>query len=64
MDHKDVKTGLKEARDAIRDKDFKSALKHCKSILKIDKNNYNALVFVGVCAQELDQGWINLSKLF
>jgi superkiller protein 3 len=24
-------------------------------VLKIDKTNYNALVFIGVCAKELDQ---------
>ncbi|XP_022086951.1 tetratricopeptide repeat protein 37-like [Acanthaster planci] len=52
---KEVKQLLKNAREAIRNKEYKEALKHCKSVLKQDKNNYNALVFVGVAAAELDQ---------
>ncbi|XP_069137889.1 tetratricopeptide repeat protein 37-like isoform X1 [Argopecten irradians] len=55
MDPKEVKTTLKNAREAIRNKEFKEALKHCKSVLAWDKNNYNALVFVGVAAEGLDQ---------
>ena len=30
MSSKEVKTALKSARDAIRNKDYKEALKHCK----------------------------------
>ncbi|XP_021379584.1 tetratricopeptide repeat protein 37-like [Mizuhopecten yessoensis] len=55
MEPKEVKTTLKNAREAIRNKEFKEALKHCKSVLAWDKNNYNALVFVGVAAEGLDQ---------
>ncbi|XP_051981305.1 tetratricopeptide repeat protein 37 [Xyrauchen texanus] len=55
MSSKEVKAELKSARDAIKNKEFKEALKHCKNILKLDKNNYNALVFIGVAATELQQ---------
>ncbi|XP_048583868.1 tetratricopeptide repeat protein 37 [Nematostella vectensis] len=55
MASKEVKTLLKKARDSIRNKEYKDALKHCKAALKLEKNNYNALVFVGVCATELGQ---------
>jgi hypothetical protein len=30
MSNKEVKTALKSARDAIRNKEYKEALKHCK----------------------------------
>lgn len=30
MSSKEVKTALKSARDAIRNKEYKEALKHCK----------------------------------
>uniref|UniRef100_A0A8C9PJP0 Superkiller complex protein 3 n=1 Tax=Spermophilus dauricus TaxID=99837 RepID=A0A8C9PJP0_SPEDA len=52
---KEVKTALKSARDAIRNKEYKEALKHCKTVLKQEKNNYNAWVFIGVAAAELEQ---------
>ncbi|XP_038077284.1 tetratricopeptide repeat protein 37-like [Patiria miniata] len=52
---KEIKQLLKNAREAIRSKEYKEALKHCKAVLKQDKTNYNALVFVGVAAAELDQ---------
>ncbi|XP_013407175.1 tetratricopeptide repeat protein 37 isoform X1 [Lingula anatina] len=55
MDAKELKQTLKNAREAIRNKDYKEALKHCKAILKVDKTNYNALVFVGVAAEGLEQ---------
>ncbi|KAI0208166.1 Tetratricopeptide repeat protein 37 [Lamellibrachia satsuma] len=55
MDAKEMKAALKMARDAIRAKEYKETLKHCKSILKNDKGNYNALVFVGVAAEGLEQ---------
>lgn len=46
---------MKSARDAIRNKEYKEALKHCKAVLKQEKNNYNAWVFIGLAAAELDQ---------
>ncbi|XP_076995238.1 superkiller complex protein 3 isoform X1 [Tamandua tetradactyla] len=55
MSSKEVKTALKNARDAIRNKEYKEALKHCKTVLKQEKNNYNAWVFIGVAAAELEQ---------
>ncbi|XP_063820099.1 superkiller complex protein 3 [Pseudophryne corroboree] len=55
MSSKEVKAALKSARDAIRNKDYKEALKQCKAVLKLDKNNYNAWVFIGLAAAELEQ---------
>uniref|UniRef100_A0A4W3JSB0 SKI3 subunit of superkiller complex n=1 Tax=Callorhinchus milii TaxID=7868 RepID=A0A4W3JSB0_CALMI len=55
MSSKEVKIVLKSAREAIRNKEYKEALKHCKAVLKQDKNNYNAWVFIGVAAAELEQ---------
>lgn len=55
MSSKEVKSELKNAREAIKNKDFKEALKHCKAVLKLEKNNYNAWVFIGVAAGELEQ---------
>ncbi|KAG8598336.1 hypothetical protein GDO81_002569 [Engystomops pustulosus] len=55
MSSKEVKAALKSARDAIRNKEYKEALKHCKAVLKLEKNNYNAWVFIGVAASELEQ---------
>ncbi|XP_040198266.1 tetratricopeptide repeat protein 37 isoform X2 [Rana temporaria] len=55
MSSKEVKAILKNARDAIRNKDYKEALKQCKAALKLDKNNYNAWVFIGLAAAELEQ---------
>ncbi|CAN9513348.1 unnamed protein product [Ophioblennius macclurei] len=55
MSNKEVKAALKSARESIKNKEFKEALKHCKSVLKVEKNNYNAWVFIGLAASELDQ---------
>ncbi|XP_062455877.1 superkiller complex protein 3 [Rhea pennata] len=55
MSSKEVKAALKSARDAIRNKEYKEALKHCKTVLKQEKNNYNAWVFIGLAAAELEQ---------
>ncbi|XP_051875382.1 tetratricopeptide repeat protein 37 [Pristis pectinata] len=55
MSSKEIKATLKNAREAIRNKEYKEALKHCKAVLKQDKNNYNAWVFIGVAATELEQ---------
>ncbi|XP_036383792.1 tetratricopeptide repeat protein 37 [Megalops cyprinoides] len=55
MSNKEVKSTLKNAREAIKNKDYKEALKHCKAVLKLEKNNYNAWVFIGVAASELEQ---------
>ena len=55
MADKEIKSLLKEARDQIKSKENKSALKECKKVLNKDKSNYMALVFCGVCLSELDQ---------
>ncbi|KAL3865870.1 hypothetical protein ACJMK2_043219 [Sinanodonta woodiana] len=55
MDGKDIRNTLKSAREAIRQKEFKEALKHCKAILSYEKDNYMALVLVGVAAEGLDE---------
>ncbi|KAJ8380559.1 hypothetical protein SKAU_G00013370 [Synaphobranchus kaupii] len=55
MSNKEVKSALKNAREAIKNKEYKEALKQCKAVLKLEKNNYNAWVFIGVAASELDQ---------
>ncbi|XP_066915937.1 superkiller complex protein 3-like [Clytia hemisphaerica] len=51
----DIKSELKSARDCIKKKEYKEAVKHCKNVLKHDKENYNAFVFIGKCATELEQ---------
>ncbi|KAG1676497.1 Tetratricopeptide repeat protein 37 [Nymphon striatum] len=55
MDAKEIKNNLKLAKEAIKSKDYKVTLRHCKDVLKLDKDNYTALVFIGIAAQELDQ---------
>ncbi|KAH9524909.1 Tetratricopeptide repeat protein 37 [Bulinus truncatus] len=55
MDANEIKACLKKARDAIREKDFKEALKQSKVVLTVDKDNYNALVFIGLAAEGLNQ---------
>ncbi|NXI52581.1 TTC37 protein, partial [Chloroceryle aenea] len=55
MSNKEAKAALKSARDAIRNKEYKEALKHCKAVLKHEKNNYYAWVFIGLSAAELEQ---------
>ncbi|CAL8250745.1 unnamed protein product [Boreogadus saida] len=55
MSTKEVKAALKSAREAIKNKEYKEALKHCKAVLKLEKENYNAWVFIGLAASELEQ---------
>ena len=55
MAEKEIKGLLKEAREQIKNKEYKSALKECKKVLNKDKTNYMALVFCGLCLSELDQ---------
>ncbi|PIK43922.1 putative tetratricopeptide repeat protein 37-like [Apostichopus japonicus] len=52
---KEAKTALKAAKEAIKNKEYKEAIKHCKIVFKEDKASYNALVFVGVAASEMGQ---------
>ena len=46
---------MKEAREHIDKKDFKTALKCCKRALNVDKKNYMGLVFYGLCSTEVEQ---------
>nr|XP_019949487.1 PREDICTED: tetratricopeptide repeat protein 37 [Paralichthys olivaceus] len=55
MSSKEVKTELKSAREAIKNKEYKDALRHCKAVLKLEKTNYNAWVFIGLAASEMEQ---------
>ncbi|XP_069681678.1 tetratricopeptide repeat protein 37 [Periplaneta americana] len=55
MDAKEIKSSLKSAREAIKNKDFKTALQLCKTVLKSDRNNYAGLVLFGVALQDSDQ---------
>ena len=55
MADKEIKAILKEARELIKNKDYKAAAKECRKALNKDKNNYMALVFCGLCLSELDQ---------
>ena len=55
MGDKEQKALLKEARDLIKAKDFKGALREVKKVLNKDKNNYMGLVFCALCLSELDQ---------
>ncbi|KAJ3638165.1 hypothetical protein MTP99_001570 [Tenebrio molitor] len=52
---KDTKSILKEAREAIKNKHYDTSLKLCRQILNEEKNNYMALVFLGVSLQETGQ---------
>ncbi|XP_068693840.1 tetratricopeptide repeat protein 37-like isoform X1 [Montipora foliosa] len=52
---RETKTFLRNARECIKNKEYKEALKYCKAVLKLDKTNYTALVFIGKCATELNQ---------
>ena len=52
---KTIKNALKEAKEHIDKKDYKSALRYCKKAINIEKDNYMSLVFCGLCLCELDQ---------
>ena len=55
MAEKEIKTFLKDAREYIKVKEYKNALREIKKVLNKDKNNYMGLVFCGLCLSELDQ---------
>lgn len=50
----DIKTAIKQARDLFKGKEYLSAIKICKKILKEDKRNYNALVLMAAAMREID----------
>ncbi|KAJ3014539.1 Tetratricopeptide repeat protein 37 [Thoreauomyces humboldtii] len=49
-----VKRLLKSAREDIARKDYQSAKEYCEQILESDDQNYNALVFLGLAEQNLE----------
>lgn len=51
---KDSKALLKEAKKLLTEKEYLTAIKLCKKILKEDKRNYNALVLMGASMREVD----------
>ncbi|KAJ3416287.1 Tetratricopeptide repeat protein 37 [Chytridiales sp. JEL 0842] len=48
-----LKQCLKSAREAINSKLYEEAKDHCLSALELDAQNYNALVFLALCHQNL-----------
>ncbi|KAG0361729.1 Superkiller protein 3 [Podila minutissima] len=48
-----VKVNLKNAREAIGNKNYDDAVKWCQKVLDWESSNYNALVFLGVAYQNL-----------
>lgn len=48
-----MKQALKNAKDAIKGKDFKAALRHCKAAIKVDSDCYIAWVLIGKAAEEI-----------
>lgn len=50
-----LKDCLKGARESIDKKDYKEALEWTERALQVDNNNYNALLFKGVAASNLDK---------
>uniref|UniRef100_A0A1B6DWI4 Tetratricopeptide repeat protein 37 n=1 Tax=Clastoptera arizonana TaxID=38151 RepID=A0A1B6DWI4_9HEMI len=55
MNPKETIKLLKQCKEAIKNKDYPIALKSCKEVLKIDRKNYMALVFLGAVLQETDK---------
>ncbi|KAK6642788.1 hypothetical protein RUM43_004290 [Polyplax serrata] len=55
MNAKEIKAALKSAKENLDQKDFKAAIKQCKNVLKVDRNNYLALVLYGAAVQETEQ---------
>ncbi|RZF45634.1 hypothetical protein LSTR_LSTR010585 [Laodelphax striatellus] len=52
---KDLKNILKEAKVAFGNREFDRSIQLCKDVLKADRDNYLALVFLGAAMQETDQ---------
>ncbi|KAL6064878.1 Tetratricopeptide repeat protein 37 [Balamuthia mandrillaris] len=50
-----LRDAVKAAREAIDNKEWREAMKQCKTALALDPSNYNACIFVGVAATELGQ---------
>ncbi|CAG8721686.1 11560_t:CDS:2, partial [Acaulospora morrowiae] len=50
-----IKTSLKNARDAIKAKNYEDVIKHCQNVLQYEADNYNAYVFLGVAQLNLNK---------
>jgi hypothetical protein len=46
---------LKQARESLGKKEYREALLHCKSALQEDKNCYEAYLYVGKAAYQLQE---------
>ncbi|CAD7078460.1 unnamed protein product [Hermetia illucens] len=55
MSSKSVKNALKEAREFIKNKDFKQAIEKCQAVIKEDPKNYMGLVLMGAAYQDTDK---------
>jgi superkiller protein 3 len=55
MSEYSIKDCLKGARESIDKKDYKEALEWSEKAIKVDDTNYNAYVFKGVAAANLDK---------
>ncbi|XP_076761595.1 superkiller complex protein 3 isoform X2 [Xylocopa sonorina] len=51
----EIKISLKEARNIFKEKNYKGVIKKCKTILKRDQNNYNALVLLAAAMKEIEE---------
>lgn len=54
-DKQKIRQYLKQIKEFISQKDYKSTLKNCARILKIDANNYFACVYAGYSYTKLEQ---------
>lgn len=50
----EIKNLLKLAKETIKNKQFRETLKLCKSVIDKEKDNYNAWLFTGLAAEELN----------
>ncbi|XP_053680924.1 tetratricopeptide repeat protein 37 [Anopheles nili] len=55
MASKEIKSALKEAREAVNNKKFSVAITLCKKVLKEQNDNYMALLLLGASYQESDK---------
>ncbi|CRK95703.1 CLUMA_CG009161, isoform A [Clunio marinus] len=55
MSSKEIKALLKEAREAIKEKDYQLAIQKCKEILINDKKNGMAYILLGAAFQETNK---------
>lgn len=49
------KMALKEIRELLKQNEYTEAIKKCKKLLKVEKNNYKALVLLGAAMREVEE---------